>query len=165
MTADSHYMDAEQTNPDGLGLLPSIQPQRLRPEAQFRTPVRPISGLRTLTPKPRISPIIKNPALDPVIEHRSPFPPPGHITAEPPRMLATSIKVNPPTKKKQVVKTISQKEKTTTNPNSSSSGSSEGSDAGFLEGSITIGGMEIKKTHAVAGGVTLSGLLIWKLLF
>ena len=165
MTTDSHYIDAEETYPEGLGRLPAIRHQRLRPATQIRTPVRTVSGSRRPSPKPRITPIIKRPVLDPVIEHRSPIPAPRPVTVKPARKppVTTNLKIQP--KQKSTAKTSSQKKKLATKSKSPAQSSSPSSTSSFLDGSITIGGMQIKKTHAAAGGATISGLLLWKLLF
>jgi hypothetical protein len=68
-------------------------------------------------------------------------------------------------KQKSTAKTSSQKKKTATKPTSPAQSNSVSTTSGFLDGSITIGDMQIKKTHAAAGGATISGLLLWKLLF
>ncbi|MDZ7692029.1 MAG: hypothetical protein U5K69_13015 [Balneolaceae bacterium] len=163
MSTDSHYIDAVQINPEGLGRLPSFQHQRLRPAAQSRTPVKHVSRSRTPSPKPRVTRRIKRPVLDPVIEHRRPTPVPRRVTVKPVRKPPKTTKTQP--KKKPVVKTTSKKKKTTPNPNQPVQTTPASTNAGFLEGSITIGGREIKKNHAAAGGATISGLLLWKLLF
>ena len=159
MTTDSHYIDAGQINPEGLGRLPAIRHQRLRPTSQIWTPVKAVSGSRIPSPKPRITPIMKRPVLDPVIEHRSPLPAPRRI------MVKAAKKPHVTTKQKLTTKTSSQKKKWETKPKSPTQSSSLSPSSGFLDGSLTIGGMQIKKTYAVAGGATISGLVLWKLLF
>jgi hypothetical protein len=106
---------------------------------------------------------MKRPVLDPVIEHRSPIPAPRPVTVKPARKppVTTNVKTRP--KQKSTAKTSSQKKKLATK--SFAQSSSPSTNSGFLDGSITIGGMQIKKTHAAAGGATISGLLLWKLLF
>jgi hypothetical protein len=165
MTTDSHYIDAEQTSPSGLGRLPSLQHQRLRPATQIRTPVKAVSGPRRPSPKPRITPIIKRPVLDPVIEHRSPIPAPRRVTVKPAKKPSVTNKVKTRPKQKSTAKTSSQKKKPATKLKSPEQSNSPGPTSGFLNGSITIGGMQVKKTHAAVGGATVSGLLLWKLLF
>ena len=165
MTTDSHYIDADETYPEGLGRLPAIRHQRLRPATQIRTPVRTVSDSRRPSAKPRVTPIMKRPVLDPVIEHRSPIPAPRRVSVKPAKKppVTTNVKTRP--KQKSTAKTSSQKKIPATKSKSSVQSSSPSSNGGFLEGAINIGGMEIKKTHAAAGGVTISGLLLWKLLF
>lgn len=163
MTTDSHYIDADESYPEGLGRLPTIRHQRLRPAIEIRTPVRTVSDSRRPSAKPRVTPIMKRPVLDPVIEHRSPIPAPRHITVKPAKKPPVTTKMKTRPKQKSTPKTSSQKKKPATK--SFAQSSSPSTNSGFLDGSITIGGMQIKKTHAAAGGATISGLLLWKLLF
>ena len=165
MTTDSHYIDADETYPEGLGRLPAIRNQQLRPATQIRTPAKAVSGSRRPSPNPQVTPIIKRPVLDPVIEHRSPIPAPRRVTVKPVKKPPAAPNVKTQTKQKSTAKTSSQKKKPATKSKSSVQSSLPSPNGGFLEGAINIGGMEIKKTHAAAGGATISGLLLWKLLF
>jgi len=158
MTTDSHYIDAEQINPEGLGRLPAILNHQLRP-------AKAVSSSRRPYPKPRVTPIMKRPVLDPVIEHRSPIPAPRRITVKPAKKPPVTTKVKTRSKQKSTAKTSSQKKKPATKSKSAMQSSSPSPTSSFLDGSIMIGGMQIKKTHAAAGGATVSGLLLWKLLF
>ncbi|WP_441001219.1 hypothetical protein [Fodinibius sp. SL11] len=165
MTTDSHFIDADETYPEGLGRLPAIRNHQLRPAIEIRTPVRTVSGSRRPSPNPRVTPIRKRSVLDPVIEHRSPIPAPRRITVKPKKKPSVTTNVKTQSKQKSTAKTSSQKKKRATKPTSPAKSSSPSPTSGFLDGSITIGGMQIKKTHAAAGGATVSGLLLWKLLF
>ncbi|GEM_PF-1369634 len=152
MTTDSHYIDAEQTNPKGLGRLPAIRRHQLRPAVEIRKPARTIAGSKTLPPKPTVAKPAGRPVLNPVIEHRSPIPAPRYINVTLPKKPPVPTKEQAKPNQKPAAKTSTQNSSVNTN-------------GGYLHGTVNIGGMEIKKTHAAAGGATISGLILWKLLF
>lgn len=144
MNPQSSYIYTDDTDPEGLGRiapmqLPQLQPAIGRP--------KPMKSTVKIAPRP-----IPKPAPNPVIEKRHPSPAP--------RLLIDAIKKSAK-KTKSTSNTSSNKTSTT----SKSTSKTQTNSKGFLEGSLHIGSVEIKKTHAAAGGATLTGLLLWKLLF
>jgi hypothetical protein len=106
-------------------------------------------------PKPVLKP-------KPIIDH-NPVPPPRlNITA----IREAAQKKTRQTKKKAPAKTTKSKPpKAVQKKAKAIAAQKKGEGKGILEGSISIGSYEIKKTHAaVAGGATAGGLLLLKLL-
>ncbi|SMO92833.1 hypothetical protein SAMN06265218_1275 [Fodinibius sediminis] len=149
MNTESHYICEEPTEARGLGRMPT-RPAMLRPVLDEPAPRNRTQQIR---PRVRPRPIPKpKPVLipRPVID-KNPVP-------APPKLNINTVK-KPTTKQSKPT----SKPKTT---NKSASKQQPDSHKDILAGTFSIGGMQVKKTHAaMAGGGIAGGLLLWKILF
>lgn len=149
MNTESCYIYQEPTETQGLGRMP-IRPTMLRPvldepiprnrNREIRPPVQP-----RLIPKPKPV-LLPRPVID-----KNPVP-------APPKLKIKTVK-KPNTQQSK----LTNKFKTT---NKSASKQQPHSSTNILAGYFSIGGVQVKKTHAaMAGGGIAGGLLLWKILF
>jgi len=151
MNSESRYIYQEPMETQGLGRLPTrltmLRPVLDEPiprnrSREFRPPVRP-------RPIPKPKPVlVPRPVID-----KNPVRPPKLIVKA----------ANKASKSKPSKKAASSKSNTslkTTNKRAATNNQD------ILAGSFSIGGVQVKKTHAaMAGGGIAGGLLLWKLLF
>lgn len=156
MNTESRYVfDDEPSDNEGLGRLPTQLPsvhrsvpgheKILRKKRSIRSRKRPKTAQPRQKPRPR--PI---PRPLPVIDKNPAAPPMRFI-----------LKTRKPTSKKKTRSraNVQKKRKPAVNKPAVKSG-------GMLDGTVKVGGLEIKKKHAAAaGGATAGGLLLWRLLF
>lgn len=166
MNTQSSYVYEDHIAEEGLGriALPLVAPNRFMPAV--KEPIR--NNRRVILPTLRKSPMRRvskpKPVLKPtpIIDH-NPVPPPRlNITAirEAAQKKSSLAKTKSPAKttKGKLPKAVQKKANTI-------AAQKKGGGKGILDGSISIGDYEIKKTHAaVAGGATAGGLLLLKLL-
>jgi hypothetical protein len=149
MNTESRYLYEELDEAQGLGRMPT-QPAMLRPVLDEPMPR---NRGREIRPRIRPRPIPKpKPVLlpRPVID-KNPVP-------APPKLKINAVK-KPNTQQSKPT----SKSKTT---NKSASKHKPHSSANILAGTFSIGGVQVKKTHAaMAGGGIAGGLLLWKILF
>ena len=163
MNSESHYVfDDESSDNEGLGRLPAQLPtvHRLVPGHEETRRKKQLIGNRKQPknsqprPLPRPRPI---PHPVPVID-KNPVPPPTKLKLKPRKRPNTTKKATSKKKTTSVSK-VQKKKKPTVKKTAGKSGD-------MLDGTVKIGGLEIEKKHAAAaGGATISGLLLWKLLF
>jgi len=151
MNSESRYIYQEPMETQGLGRLPT-RPVMLRPildepisrnrNRQIRPPVLP-------RPLPKPKPVlVPRPVID-----KNPVRPPKLIVKA----------TNKASKPKPHKKPTPSKSKT---PQKTTNKRREKNNQDMLAGSFSIGGMQVKKTHAaMAGGGIAGGLLLWKILF
>lgn len=161
MNSESHYVfDDESSDNEGLGRLPTRLPTVHRSvpgHEEIRKRIitsRKQPKISQPRPLPRPRPI---PRPVPVID-KNPVPPPTKLKLKPRKRPNTKKKATSKKKTTSVAK-VQKKKKPTVKKAAGKSGD-------MLDGTVKIGGLEIEKKHAAAaGGATISGLLLWKLLF
>lgn len=140
MNTESNYVNEKPTEEQGLGRMPT-QPTMLRPVLDEPMPR---NSDRETRPRIRPRPIPKPVLLPRPVIDKNPVP-------APPKLKINTVK-----------KTSTQKSQPTTKSTSKQPNSQQD----ILAGSFSIGGMQVKKTHAaMAGGGIAGGLLLWKILF
>lgn len=127
-----------------------------RPAMLLPIPDEPVSIIRNQPIRPRIRPR-PIPKLKPVLKPR---PVIDKNPVRPPKLIVNAAKKASKPKPNKATKSTKTKAPQKTTNNGPIKDSKD-----ILSGTFNIGGLEIKKTHAVAGGATISGLLLWKLLF
>jgi len=150
MNTESSYIYDQSNEPQGLGRMPT------RPAMLLPIPDEPVSIIRNQPIRPRIRP------------RPTPKPRPAGIPrpvidknpVRPPKLMVNTAKKASKPKPRKATKSSKTKAPQKTTKNGPLKDSKD-----ILSGTLNIGGLEIKKTHAVAGGATISGLLLWKLLF
>lgn len=166
MNTQSSYVYDEHVDEEGLGRIPfsSTMGNRFMPAG--KEPIR--NNRRVVLPtqrKSRAGRVSKpKPVLKPkqIIDH-NPVPPPRlNITA----IREAEQKKSRQSKKRSLTKTTKGRvPKAVQKKSNAIAAQKKGGGKGILDGSISIGDYEIKKTHAaVAGGATAGGLLLLKLL-
>jgi len=166
MNTHSSYVYDDHIAEEGLGriALAPVAPNRFMasiedPARNYRRLVLPTqrksSVGRVSKPKPVLRP-------KPIIDHNPVPPPRGNITV----IREAAQKKTRQTKKKSPVNTIKSKApKAVLKKANAIPAQKKGEGKGILDGSISIGDYQIKKTHAaMASGATAGGLLLLKLL-
>ncbi len=149
MNSESRYIYEEPTETQGLGRMPT-RPTMLRPVLD-----EPMPRNRDRETRPRIRP--------------RPIPKPKPVLLPRPVIDKNPVPAPPKLKINTVKKTSTQKSQPTTKSkttNKSASKQQPNSHKDILAGTFSIGGMQVKKTHAaMAGGGIAGSLLLWKILF
>lgn len=147
MNSESRYIYQEPTETQGLGRVPT-RLTMLRPvldEPMPRSRGREIRPRPIPSPKPVLFP---RPVID-----KNPVRPPKLI-------VKATNKASKPKPRKKAALSKSQTPPKITNKRAAENNQD------ILTGSFSIGGVQVKKTHAaMATGVIAGGLLLWKILF
>lgn len=151
MNTESHYIYEEPNEGQGLGRLPT-RPTMLRPVLD--EPV-PRNRDRQIRPQIRPRPIPKS---KPVL-----LPRPTPVIDKNPAGVPPKLKIN------TVKKPNTQQSKPNSEPkttNKSADKQQLNSSTNILEGTFSIGGVQVTKTHAAMATAGIAGgLLLWKIFF